>query len=142
MPSEAKRFASISLVPTGPDGGLQLGHMNAAAVEVTLNGAAQGVICEPPCRLPVTGLKKGKNILSLRLYGTLRNLLGPWHRPLGEYGECFGGYGFPNKNWIGAVDISGNRFPDWYKDRSCDTTAWCESYMQVPFGVSDVALLQ
>jgi len=128
--------------PSGPDGVLRLGHMNAAAVEVILNGAAQGVICEPPCRLPVKGLEKGKNILSLRLYGTLRNLLGPWHRPLGEYGECFGGYGFPNKNWIGAVDSSGNRFPDWYKDRSCDTTAWCESYMQVPFGVSDVALLQ
>ena len=40
------------------------------------------------------------------------------------------------------MDSSGKRFPDWYKDRSCDTSAWCESYMQVPFGVSDVVVLQ
>lgn len=124
----------------GEDASLRIAHLNAAAVKVTLNGIEQGVIYGPPCRLPLSGMRLGKNTLELEITGTLRNLLGPFHRPQGEYGECFGGYGFPNKNWIGAVDNDGNPFPDWHLDRTCDTSAWCESYMQVPFGLSGVSI--
>ena len=115
-------------------------HLNTAALEVRLNGHVEGTVYMPPYRCALRHLKKGTNTLEVTLFSSLRNLLGPSHRPGGEYGRCFGGYGKPNKNWIGAVDETGRMYPDWQEHRTSDTTAWCESFMQVPFGFSGVIL--
>ena len=119
---------------------LRFGHFHAGAARVFLNGSEEGVVHSPPYSAALGGLRKGKNTLVIELAGTLRNLLGPSHRPGGEYGECFGGYGFPNKNWTGEIDNNGRSYPQWYKERTPDTTAWCESFMQVAFGVSDAVI--
>lgn len=121
---------------------LRFEHLNTAALEVRLNGAVEGIVYMPPYKCPLRHLKKGTNTLEVTLFSSLRNLLGPSHRPGGEYGRCFGGYGKPNKNWIGAVDETGRMYPDWQEHRTSDTTAWCESFMQVPFGFSGVILEQ
>jgi len=88
----------------------------------------------------LTGLRSGENILELELCNSLRNLLGPSHRPDGEFGSCFGGYGHPNKNWIGAVDNQGRKIAEWYNHRTPDTQAWCEGYLQVHFGVAGISV--
>ena len=115
---------------------LRFEHLNTAALKVRLNGKDQAIVYMPPYQCRLTGVRKGENFLELELFSSLRNLLGPSHRSNGEYGRCFGGYGRPNKNWIGAVDDYGREFPQWPFNRSVDTSAWCESFMQVPFGLS------
>lgn len=119
---------------------LRFGHFHAGSARVFLNGREEGVIHSPPYSTTLANIRQGKNTLVIELAGTLRNLLGPSHRPGGEYGECFGGYGFPNKNWTGEIDNNGRSYPQWYKERTPDTPAWCESFMQVAFGVSDAVI--
>ncbi len=119
---------------------LHIEHFNAAAGTVFLNGVEQEVLAWHPYQAVLTGLRPGENILELELCNSLRNLLGPSHRPDGEFGSCFGGYGHPNKNWIGAVDDQGRQFPEWYKYRTPDTRAWCDGYLQVHFGVAGITV--
>ena len=79
--------------------------------------------------LPVAALR-------LRLFGTLRNLLGPWHRPVGEVGACWGGYDAPNLPWLGLEALeTGKREPNWYLDRMPDRDGWTESYLLLPMGI-------
>ena len=81
-------------------------------------------------------VRPGKNSLSIRLYGTLRNLLGPWHRPVGEIGACWGGYDVPDQPWLGSLAHENDqRYPNWHLDRTPDRPGWTESYLLVPFGV-------
>ena len=62
-------------------------------------------------------------------------MIGPHHRPKGEYGECWDDYEFPNLNWIGPVDENTRQIiPNWEEHRIPDSTAWTEDYMLVPFG--------
>ncbi|NLF93107.1 MAG: hypothetical protein GX564_04385 [Oligosphaeraceae bacterium] len=119
---------------------LQIDHFNAAAGTVFLNGVEQAVLAWHPYQAMLTGLRSGENILELELCNSLRNLLGPSHRPDGEFGSCFGGYGHPNKNWIGAVDNQGRKIAEWYNHRTPDTQAWCEGYLQVHFGVAGISV--
>ena len=119
---------------------LRFEHLNTAALKVRLNGVEQGIVYMPPYTCELQGVRQGKNLLELELFSSLRNLLGPSHRSNGEYGRCFGGYGHPNKNWIGAVDEYGKQYPQWPYNRSVDTPAWCESFMQVPFGFSGAVI--
>ncbi len=109
---------------------------NACVARLFLNGVEQGRTAWYPYSLPLSGLRPGRNVLTVELTNTLRNYLGPWHRPKGEYGECWGGYELPNLCWLGAVDEeTGAPIPDWYDHRVPDTSAWTEEYMQVPFGI-------
>ncbi len=121
---------------------LKLPCPDAAAVAVELNGSKQGVLAWHPYELKLDGLKAGKNILTLELSGTLRNIIGPFHRPQGEYGSCFDGYSCPNLNWVGIRETDGTEIPEWYNRRDVATTAWVESYLQVRFGISNKASLE
>lgn len=130
---------------TLPDGAknprLALEGLNAAAAEVFVNGSPCGEMCWAPYCAPLKGLHSGKNTLTIRLYGTLRNLLGPWHRPVGEVGACWGGYDAPNLPWLGLLALeSGKRYPDWYQDRKPDKDGWTESYLSLPMGIVGASL--
>ena len=115
--------------------------LHAAAAEVRLNGEICGTLCWAPYRVPLTGAHPGKNTLTIRLYGTLRNLLGPWHRPVGEIGACWGGYGSPNRPWEGSyAHENGQLCPNWEENRRPDKLGWTESYLCLPLGIVGPAI--
>ncbi len=122
---------------------LEFEGFRACTAKVLVNGQSTGEISWAPFRVDVTGLlRPGRNTLRLELTNTLRNLLGPYHRPKGEFGECWPGYGRPNLPWLGAaVDINSPLVPDWQNHREPDTIAWTESYLQVSLGVSQTRLI-
>lgn len=109
---------------------------DAAAVSVVINGKKQGTVAWFPYELAVENLHPGKNELILEFSSTLRNLIGPFHRPQGEYGECFGGYSCPDLNWIGLREPDGTLIEKWYDHREVDSGSWCESYQQTRLGIS------
>lgn len=129
-------------LPSGArDPRLTLEGLNAAAAEVLLNGVPCGDLCWPPYAVGLSGWRAGKNRLSIRLYGTLRNLLGPWHRPVGEIGACWAGYDAPNQPWQGIyAHESGKTDPNWYFDRRPDKEGWTESYLLLPLGLCGATL--
>ena len=120
---------------------LRLGWLDACLARVFLNGEYRGIIAWEPPELAIGPLKEGVNELRLELVNTIRNLIGPNHRPKGEYGEAWGGYGYPNLPWLGAADENTRKItPDWYDYRIPDTNAWTEDYMLVPFGLKDACI--
>lgn len=58
---------------------LVISKLHAGAAEVHVNGRPQGEMLYPPYDVELKGLKKGANRVTVRLYSTLRNLLGPHH---------------------------------------------------------------
>ena len=120
---------------------LTLDGLRAAAAEVLVNGEPRGELCWAPYEVPLGELRPGKNVLTIRLFSTLRNLLGPWHRPVGEVGACWGGYAAPNRPWEGSyAHETGQVCPDWDTDRKPDKLGWTESYLSLPLGIAGAAL--
>ena len=116
---------------------LCFGDYHGSVAEVFVNGVSCGDVYKPPYRIEVTkALRDGENTLSVRLYNTLRPILGPYHHPDAEYGYCWGGYGDPDASWTGSEGGA-----DWYKKGELDTRAWSNSYHQVRFGISDLCLV-
>ena len=126
------RTVSLGALPAGQRALLTLGALHACLADVRVNGAAAGAIAWPPYELDVTGLLRGgDNEIAIELTNTLRNLLGPHHRPAGE----------PDSAW-GQTAYSGAWSPetrtaraDWYEDRTRDTDAWTDDYFFVGFGL-------
>ncbi len=120
---------------------LTLEGLHAAVAEVLVNGELCGEFCWAPYTVELKNLHAGRNTLTIRLFGTLRNLLGPWHRPVGEIGACWGGYDAPNKPWEGRfAHENGKVYPDWYLDRRPDKAGWTEAYLLLPLGIAGAAL--
>ena len=92
-----------------------LGKLYAGAAEFVVNGRAQGDLLWPPYEVNVKGLRKGKNRVTLRLFSTLRNLLGPHH---------FEG---PEILWAS---------PRSFVDRK----RWSDEYRFMPFGIRGAVL--
>ncbi len=119
---------------------LYIEDINACLAEVLINGVPQGKIAWYPNSFPLNNLQTGLNTITVRLTNTLRNLLGPFHRPKGEYGSIFGGYGSA-LSWTGLVNEDTlEPIPDWYDHRIPDTNAWTEEYMLIPFGLRKAAI--
>ncbi len=114
---------------------LHFDHISAACATVKVNGKECRTLMWAPYCCDITHLvKSGENTISVTLSSTLRNLLGPYHRPHGEIGNLFGGgYKNPNLAWNGTDKQ--NTDPKWYEHRIPDTKHWSESYMQTKFGV-------
>ena len=129
-------------IPTGAkDVRLSLVGLHAAAAEVLLNGTSCGDLCWAPYEVPLRSMRPRKNVLTIRLFSTLRNLLGPWHRPVGEVGACWGGYDAPNRPWEGSyAHENGQVCPNWEIDRKPDKLGWTESYLSLPLGIAGAAL--
>jgi len=91
-------------------------ELAAGAAEVFVNGRQQDDLLYPPYEVEVKGLRKGRNKIRLRLFSTLRNLLGPHH---------FTG---PEIIWQG---------PGSFVDRR----RWTDDYRFLPFGIRGAALV-
>lgn len=114
---------------------LRLDALYAAAGEVFVNGNYVGTLAMLPYEVKLTGAVIGRNTLTLRLYSTIRNTLGPWHRPCGEVGAAWGGYSRPDLPWLGA-DIGGGKLDEkWYEHRVPETPGWTETYLVLPLGI-------
>ncbi|MBR5528422.1 MAG: hypothetical protein IKV97_05400 [Clostridia bacterium] len=113
-----------------------LDELDASHCHISVNGIPCGCIHTPPYRSDITNaLKNGENILEIQLVNTLRNLLGPYHRPFGEIGNHFGGgYKYPDAAWAAAS-------PEWYENRIPDTAEWTDSYMLNRLGVKGAAII-
>ncbi len=67
------------IVHLPPSGSGQAGWRGSVA-EVSVNGQPAGIIAWPPYELDITSqIKKGENEITVTVYGTLKNLLGPFH---------------------------------------------------------------
>ena len=113
---------------------LCLDGLYAPVAEVRINGQKEGSFTWAPYRVKLSHAQAGENLLEIRLFSTLRNLLGPWHRVKGEIGEAWGGYELPNLPWLGAVR-DGKPAPGWEWDRMPDHSSWTDRYLVLPFGV-------
>lgn len=118
---------------------LSVGTINAAVCEVYLNGKSLGDLSRPgELDVDVEGcLVAGENKLEIVLYNTLRNIVGPFHRPLGEVGNLFGG-GYKNLNaaWLN-VDTE---TPGWENRISESYTTWTDDYNIAPYGADNISL--
>ena len=95
---------------------LELYGENVAVAEVHLNGASCGVVLPSDRRLEVSKyLRQGSNTLSLKLVGTLRNLMGPHHFTGAESGSAISLLSVPRDD------------------------EWTDSYRILSFGVTEVA---
>ena len=111
--------------------------LNACLVRVFVNGLMAGVRGWDPFIVDITGaVKEGENEVALELVGTLRNLLGPHHRPAGDPDSCWGEPAFR-----GETDSrSGRPDPNWHRTRNRAGGVWTDDYLVVPFGFESVTL--
>jgi hypothetical protein len=59
---------------------IELGKWNGTVAEVSVNGGTPVVIAFPPYTADLTGMiKPGKNIIKVKVTGSLKNLMGPHH---------------------------------------------------------------
>jgi len=121
---------------------LKLPVPDAAVTGIEVNGKLQGAVAWFPYELAVENLHPGKNELVLEISSTLRNIIGPFHRPQGEYGSCFDGYSCPNLNWVGIREPDGTLIDKWYDQRETDSGSWSESYLQVRVGIDGNPVLE
>ncbi len=111
---------------------LCLPRLDACVAKVRVNGAESGAVAWKPYQLDITeNLVRGSNTVEIELASTLRNLLGPHHRPRGELLRCWGDNAFSGR-WDHK---SGQGYPRWYENREQDTLAWTDDYFFMPFGL-------
>ncbi|HEX5472199.1 MAG TPA: hypothetical protein VFW73_09945 [Lacipirellulaceae bacterium] len=114
-----------------PDSGeeetiLRFGGMAAAVASVEVNGMPIGTLAWAPFEINVLPfLKTGKNQISLTLYGSLRNLLGPHHHPDGEPAYVTPASFRPERcaDWLGSL-CRGLTPPDWNEDYAFVEFGW------------------
>ena len=82
-------------------------------------------------------MTEGENTITFELSNTLRNLLGPWHRPSGELGGIRSHYGDPDSGWMG---IAYNNDTEWYDNRVPDSDWWTDSYMLTHLGLKGIRI--
>ena len=116
-----------------------LGTMNAACAEISLNGKAMGDLYRAPALLSLgDALREGENEITVRLFTTLHNVIGPFHRPLGNVGNTFGGgYKNPDAAWL-SVDTTAEAWEmhmeDFYPN-------WTDEYNVAPLGIRDAEII-
>ncbi|MCY3022269.1 MAG: hypothetical protein NTW87_24930 [Planctomycetota bacterium] len=101
---------------------LSLPRLDAALAKVRMNGSAAGTIAWSPYELDVTRVvRQGENAVQIELVNTLRNLLGPHHRPGGE----------PDSTW----EHDFKYHPDWLRRPWEREANWTDDYCFLPFGL-------
>ncbi len=103
---------------------LTSGEPGAVLAKVKVNGKEAGALAWAPYEVDVSDLvHEGANEVEIELVTSLRNLLGPHHRPEGEP------YRPGRESW------SGNRAAkDWYERRDDPDIPWTEDYFVCPLG--------
>jgi len=101
----------------------------AALAHVEVNGARAGTIAWAPYEVEITEwVREGENEIAVTLIGTLRNLLGPHHRPQGEPDQCWG------------TDFTLD--PAWLEDEEERQAHWTDDYFVLRFGMPGGACVQ
>ncbi len=96
----------------------------AALAHVDVNGARAGTIAWAPYEVDVTQwVREGENEIAVTLVSTLRNLLGPHHRPEGEPDACWG------------TDFT--LYPAWAEDPKERQAHWTDDHFFLRLGVPD-----
>jgi hypothetical protein len=123
-------IVSLEMPTAGERVVLELPGIDAAAlVKVRINEAEAGVIMWMPYELDITSLvKPGENKIEVELISTLRNLLGPHHRPQGEPDQCWG------------TDYT--LYPNWLKDEEERNAQWTDDYFFLNFGIMKAACIK
>ena len=117
---------------------IALDELDACICHIKVNGIDCGCIHTYPLELDISdAVREGENTVTFELVNTLRNLLGPWHRPQGEVGNIRSAYEEPDIAWMG-VATSGDS--TWYDNRVPDTNFWTDSYMLTPLGIRGLKL--
>ena len=102
---------------------LALPELCAALAKVRVNGREAGSILWPPYEVDITSLvKESDNEIEIELVSTLRNLLGPHHRPSGEPDRCWGDPDFLLR-------------PEWLEHPKELEANWTDDYFFVRFGI-------
>ena len=131
---------SRNFVWNGEPDGLKicLDELDACICHVKVNGIDCGCLHTYPLELDISdAVHKGENRITFELVNTLRNLLGPWHRPQGEVGDIRSAYEEPDIAWMGVATKGDNT---WYDNRVPDTKFWTDSYMLTPLGLRGLKL--
>ncbi len=113
--------------------------MNAGCGELFVNGTSVGDLNRAPLDISIgAALKKGVNTVQIKLYTTLYNIIGPFHRPQGNVGNTFGGgYKNPDAAWL-SVDTT---VPNWEKKMPSFYPNWTDQYNVVPLGIHGVSIV-
>ena len=111
----------------------------AACAEILLNGKAMGDLYRAPALLSLgDALHEGENEITVCLFTTLHNVIGPFHRPLGNVGNTFGGgYTNPDAAWL-SVDTTKE---DWEMHMEDFYPNWTDEYNVAPLGIRDAAIV-
>ena len=126
----------FSLPEIGQKTELSIPGFYGCVAEVIVNDISCGDIFRPPYSCDITkAVKSGENSLKILLTNTLRPILGPYHRPFGEIGECWGGYGDADLAWTNS-----GAGKDWYLFADVDSDTWTNGYNQVKLGVLDAKI--
>lgn len=108
---------------------LRLPEMAACVARVSVNSREAGAIAWRPYEADITdGVRAGVNEVSVELTGTLRNVIGPFHRPLGEADGTWGEW-----HWRGWT--APGQQGEWYETRDEALNTWTDDYFLVPFGL-------
>lgn len=111
---------------------LALPGLDASVARLRVNGRDAGHIAWPPYEADITdAVRAGNNMIEIELASSLRNLLGPHHRPAGEPDHAWGEEAFSGR-WDRETRTGYDR---WYLRHHAETTAWTSDYFVVPFGL-------
>jgi hypothetical protein len=121
------------------DAKLRVEVMNAGCGEIWINGKYAGDINRAPFDISIGSLlNKGDNKIEIKLYTTLYNIIGPFHRVQGNVGNTFGGgYKNPDAAWL-SIDTDAK---DWDKRMNDFSTTWTDRYNVSPLGVKRVSIV-
>ncbi len=118
---------------------LRIPGLEACVGTLLFNGRNAGYIYRRPFEADVSDyLRDGENEIVLEVTNTLRNLLGPHHRPLVEGDNTWG-----EQPWSGAADrVTGQENPGWWGLEVRETDMWTDDYFFLRFGVYDTPVVE
>jgi hypothetical protein len=112
---------------------LILPELNTVVANVRVNGQDCGWAAWPPYRAEITpAVAAGRNRVEVELVNSLRNLLGPHHRPEGEVQDT----------WQKHFSALAFRGPDWHERRDDPGVPWTDDYSFVRFGLPEGAMVE
>jgi hypothetical protein len=134
LPFYAGRLRLTTALPSLERDGqvwLQVDQLDAAVAEVSIDGSPIGHLLSHPLRVDLSdAIAKGGKELSITLYGTLRNLLGPHHHTMGEM-PSVGPHSF-HPPWPAEEDRA-QWIMQWSRGE-ISPSDWSERYCMVSFG--------
>ncbi|MFW5742720.1 MAG: glycosyl hydrolase, partial [Spirochaetota bacterium] len=116
---------------------LVLPGLDAAVARVSVNGSDADPVAWAPYEADITsGVSGGSTTITVELLTSLRNMLGPHHRPSGEPDQVW------QDGWTGRAEthrrdtqlVAG---PDWWKHRNDGSVFWTDDYCFIPFGLPE-----